>query len=893
MTTSRYSLNIFDDGGMTMIHLVDSLSDPSTSEDISSVSFSFLGSSYDRQAFQMGAVSVSGLTVDYFKSDGSQASFSDIVAHMTITKTDGGNLLDTISDGQGTQLMRMDDPALLDAFDINASSYYSSGGEVSFGGDSVTSPGTKPMVTFENMQEIPRGNLSFDVWLNQLPDRAEIANLSQIYFQGNFNSSATPLVWEQNTIFDATSGIEFSSPSDASETIPNFGLGNDSNSIADVLWAAGLMTDDLQLISPVKLGTFNTLMFTDSFTYLGMPTDSGDPSLWEIGDLGLGDGGTYGLTNVVLKGLTASPDYMPVQKELNLFDILNYSPSDGGEEPTGPTYKHIGNSTGGTSGIDTSNSDYSPSTGVVEFNIIKDSLVVDTATLYNDNGGDASGTTTPMGVYLDMGLGLASSLVHLKILSPHLKQHKLLSKSIVRPKKYLLILHISMVRQFICQYILMLQVLSIYLNLQHYFALQMENMPVLSQYFIDNMPGTENASGTQNDYSELDGTTQFVAGNYRVSELGHDLYVGFAPAEDGKFYLQLFDANDTLSDYPITNLVEPGENFIGEIVLDDGLIGEASMYAEFFALTTPEAWDSALGTFFWNMDNMQMAPVGVGSVQKSVVSTLDATENDVNTLPWGISLTDYDDVFIGRDDKDNGDGTYTTTVEVVAASLGNDTIDGGGGYNSAYFGHIGTDYFNPLDPVNNVSFDMNSGEVSIYTSTNEYQQNWHGFQEFIGSAAQDFVIGTGENDPSIIDDIFTLTVGDNVFTNNTGSNVMISNGGGGTFYGNGGTDIIFLNDIAGSTNYHYAYGGSGADVIAFGLGEDDVYGDGGEYYGYSSSSGMSSSGSSMSEMDSTDDVYNDEATFAMWDIDEHGGSGLTPPQVPLRLILVHNRSHLT
>ena len=76
---------------------------------------------------------------------------------------------------------------------------------------------------------------------------------------------------------------------------------------------------------------------------------------------------------------------------------------------------------------------------------------------------------------------------------------------------------------------------------------------------------------------------------------------------------------------------------------------------------------------------------------------------------------------------------------------------------------------------------------------------------------------------------------------------------------------------------HYAYGGSGADIIAFGLGTDDVYGGGEEYYGYSSSSGMSSSGSSMSEMDSTDDFYNDEVTFAMFDIDEHGGSGLTPP----------------
>ena len=83
----------------------------------------------------MNAVSVSGLTVDYFKSDGSQAMYDDIVAYMTITRSDGGNLLDTISDGQGTHLMRMDNPALMDAFDVNASSYNTNDGEVSFGSD--------------------------------------------------------------------------------------------------------------------------------------------------------------------------------------------------------------------------------------------------------------------------------------------------------------------------------------------------------------------------------------------------------------------------------------------------------------------------------------------------------------------------------------------------------------------------------------------------------------------------------------------------------------------------------------------------------------------------------------------------------------------------------------
>ena len=161
--SARYSLNLINDETVININLVDSFLD-SEPEEISSVTLDFSGSSYDRQAFQMGAVSVSGLTVDYFKSDGSQASFSDIVAYMTITKSDGGNLLDTISDGEGTHLMRMDTPALMDSFDVNASSYYSSDGEVSFGSD-----GGAPINldgTYTGVNDI--------AWTVELSDRTDI-----------------------------------------------------------------------------------------------------------------------------------------------------------------------------------------------------------------------------------------------------------------------------------------------------------------------------------------------------------------------------------------------------------------------------------------------------------------------------------------------------------------------------------------------------------------------------------------------------------------------------------------------------------------------------------------------------------------------------------------------
>ena len=71
---------------------------------------------------------------------------------------------------------------------------------------------------------------------------------------------------------------------------------------------------------------------------------------------------------------------------------------------------HIGNSNGGSSGIDSSTTNYDPSTGVVEFNVSGSGvLTVDSDTLYVDNGNSSDGYyDQTMGVYLDMGLGLSN-----------------------------------------------------------------------------------------------------------------------------------------------------------------------------------------------------------------------------------------------------------------------------------------------------------------------------------------------------------------------------------------------------------------------------------------------------------------------------------------------------
>ena len=76
--------------------------------------------------------------------------------------------------------------------------------------------------------------------------------------------------------------------------------------------------------------------------------------------------------------------------------------------------------------------------------------------------------------------------------------------------------------------------------------------------------------------------------------------------------------------------------------------------------------------------------MGTGDVTTSIFVTLDGTVGDVNAMPWMIELTDYDDVFIGRDAVyDSATNSYDPGNEVIIATYGSDMIDGGGGLNTA------------------------------------------------------------------------------------------------------------------------------------------------------------------------------------------------------------------
>ena len=158
------------------------------------------------------------------------------------------------------------------------------------------------------------------------------------------------------------------------------------------------------------------------------------------------------------------------------------------------------------------------------------------------------------------------------------------------------------------------------------------------------------------------------------------------------------------------------------------------------------------------------ASIIVDSTQ-TTVNTLDGTVGDVNAMPWIIELSEYDDVFIGRDAVyDSATNSYDPGNEVIIATYGSDMIDGGGGLNTADFFQIGTGY--------GIDFNMNSGSVNI--DEGAYYQNWHGFQIARGTAHSDTIYGTGDNDHSVPEDFMHIHFGtDGHVHSGAGTNILM------------------------------------------------------------------------------------------------------------------------
>ena len=114
----------------------------------------------------------------------------------------------------------------------------------------------------------------------------------------------------------------------------------------------------------------------------------------------------------VVKGIMGI-EFMWIDQMLDIASVLNYvegGDTGGGTGPSEPTitYTHIGNA-GGTSGIDDTETQYPNETTAVQFSETDGVFGVDSTSLYTDQGAD--GSLIEMGVYLDLGMGLASTLL--------------------------------------------------------------------------------------------------------------------------------------------------------------------------------------------------------------------------------------------------------------------------------------------------------------------------------------------------------------------------------------------------------------------------------------------------------------------------------------------------
>ena len=169
-------------------------------------------------------------------------------------------------------------------------------------------------------------------------------------------------------------------------------------------------------------------------------------------------------------------------------------------------------------------------------------------------------------------------------------------------------------------------------------------------------------------------------------------------------------------------------------------------------------------------------------------------------------------------------------VETVKATLGDDFIDGGGGYNFADFSSLNGErgYSSPLELFDSilgsggmsagVYVNLQSGRANFNSSFGDssygydyYNQSWEGFQGFIGTVGDDTIYGTGMYSNTAYHDdanpLFTMNIADqDGISSDKGSNVIFGMGGSNEIFANGGNDFIILNANSAYASYGYSGG---------------------------------------------------------------------------------------
>ena len=154
---------------------------------------------------------------------------------------------------------------------------------------------------------------------------------------------------------------------------------------------------------------------------------------------------------------------------------------------------------------------------------------------------------------------------------------------------------------------------------------------------------------------------------------------------------------------------------------------------------------------------------------------------------WEVRGTDYSDVIVGSDNH-----------ESFIGRLGDDTIDGGGGFDRLRFDR---------SDVGDIQVDLETGTATGTWSDATFSYTIANIERVLGGVGNDEIRGSA------------------------GSERLEGGGGDDTLIGGAGNDTLWGGDgadrLEGGAGHDYLYGEAGADILLGGEGRDTLRGDAG------------------------------------------------------------------
>ena len=172
----------------------------------------------------------------------------------------------------------------------------------------------------------------------------------------------------------------------------------------------------------------------------------------------------------------------------------------------------------------------------------------------------------------------------------------------------------------------------------------------------------------------------------------------------------------------------------------------------------------------------------------------------INGVIWEVRGTDYSDVIVGSDNH-----------ESFIGRLGDDTIDGGGGWDRLRFDRGG---------VGDVQVDLEAGTATGTWDDASFSYTIANIERVLGGAGNDEIRGSAGSER------LEGGGGDDTLIGGAGNDTLVGQADNDTLYGDEGDDDIYggagSDHLQGGDGDDTFWGGEGADVLVGGSGEDGL-----------------------------------------------------------------------